>query len=109
MSAYVKRCNKDNNKLNNDYTALIVQQMKQSGQLEAFLKHPSVQEVLAQSQPKVSVNESSKTVVSLSEDEEFFLQAFRGFILTEAGNPMVGMATKFARYLQSEVDKSKVK
>ena len=93
--------------MNNDYIALIVQQMKQTGQLEAFLKHPSIQEVLAQSQPKVSVGKQQ--TVALNEDEEFFLSAIRSFVLTEAGNPLVGVASKFARYLQSEVDKSKVK
>lgn len=88
--------------MSNDMVALLVQQLKASGQLPAILEHPSVQEVLAQSQP---VQKFSLT--DLSEDEYVFMVAYRSFLATEYGNPYVGMASKFARYLQSEVDKAR--
>ena len=84
-----------------DHVALLVQQLKASGQLPAILEHPSVQEVLAQTQPKPQ----KFSITDLSEDEYVFMVAYRSFLATEYGNPYVGMASKFARYLQSEVDK----
>lgn len=86
-----------------EYIALLVQQLKQSGQLEAILAHPSVQDALKQMQP------APKRYVldDLLEDEVVFITAYRSFLLTETGNMYVGMASKFARYLQSVVDKAK--
>jgi hypothetical protein len=89
--------------MNADYIGLIVHQLEQTGQLGAIINHPSVQKVLAQTSqtPKKYIFDD------LTEDEYIFMTAYRSFILTEDGNPFVGMANKFARYLQSVVDKAK--
>lgn len=86
-----------------EYIALLVQQLKQTGQLEAILAHPSIQEALKQMQP----TPKRYVLDDLLEDEIVFLTAYRSFLLTEVGNQYVGMASKFARYLQSVVDKAK--
>lgn len=64
--------------------------------------NPALKQLLDQSQAQ------STPEPTLTEDEQFFLKMFRGFLATEAGHPMAGMAAKFARYVQSEVDKTKV-
>lgn len=89
--------------ITNDYIALIIQQLEQSGQLEAVIKHPSVQKVLAQQQPA----QKKYMIDDLSEDEVVFMRAYRSFLSDKAGNQYVGMASNFAKYLQSIVDKAK--
>lgn len=89
--------------MTNDYVSVLVQQLKQSGQLEVILNHPSVLEVLQQQQPA-----PKKYVLDdLSEDEVVFMRAYRAFLSDKVGNRYVGMASNFAKYLQSEVDKAK--
>lgn len=91
--------------MSQEYIALLVQQLKASGQLESILQHPSVKEVLAQLQPPAQPKRY--VMDNLSEDEVVFMTAYKAFISSESGNMYVGMASKFARFLQSEVDKSK--
>lgn len=91
--------------MNIDTVGLIVQQLKSTGQLGAILAHPAVQEVLTQSH--AAPEPSKPSAGDLTEDEIFFMNAFRGFLATEAGSPYVGMASKFARYVQGTVDKAK--
>lgn len=89
--------------MTNDYVSVLVQQLKQSGQLEVILKHPAILEVLQQQQP----TPLKYVIDDLSEDEVVFLRAYRAFLSDGAGNRYVGMASNFAKYLQSQVDKAK--
>jgi hypothetical protein len=89
--------------MNADYISIMVQQLKQSGQLEAILEHPSVREVLQNQKPA----EKKYVISDLSEDEAIFMKAYRAFLSDKVGNKYVGMASNFARYLQSLVDKDK--
>lgn len=89
--------------MNPDYVTLIINQLEQSGQLNSVVNHPSVQKILAQNQPV-----GQKYVINdLSEDEVVFMKAYRAFLSDKQGNKYVGMASNFAKYLQSLVDKDK--
>lgn len=89
--------------MTNDYIALIIQQLEQTGQLGAVIAHPSVQKVLAQMQP----TQKKYMIDDLTEDEVLFMKAYRAFLSDKVGNKYVGMASNFAKYLQSVVDKAK--
>lgn len=89
--------------MNPDYVTLIINQLEQSGQLPAVINHPSVQKVLAQNPPA----EKRYVISDLSEDEVVFMKAYRSFLSDKAGSKYVGMASNFAKHLQSLVDKDK--
>lgn len=77
---------------------------------QAMGNNPLAAQFLGQSQAAPTpTTVEQPTAANLTEHEVLFINLFRAFIATDEGNPLVGLLTKFARFAQSEVDKSKVK
>jgi hypothetical protein len=96
--------------MDNDQIALLVRQALGANGMQSIVSDPLLAKLLGQSQaaPQVAAMEQP-AATSLTEHEVLFINLFRAFIATDEGNPMVGILTKFARFAQSEVDKSRVK
>lgn len=90
----------------NDQVALLVQQTLAANPALASLIGQSIQPV-PPAPPALAAPVSPTP--SFTDEEVLFLNLFKAFVATAEGNPIVGMLSKFARFAQSEVDKSKPK